>query len=305
MRYKIVDILLLQLLFSYSIFSYFEQPIGTSRAFSLGESFTAISDDLSCVSWNPAGIDQKKERQFTVVFGRPFTGIEDVVSITYNLIGYKYSFDFISCAIAWVNQTIEESVREDTAVLCLGKRFLPFNKIPLFIGMNLKYLVLQYLLPEEYLSDPIFSKYGTRKEDFSYDLGVIVHPVNWISVGFCGKNLNSPNLSLTGTETLPIEYRAGVATKILLNHIINDIVVTGDFVSFDNKKKSDTYFGIEANFVNSVSLRLGSNSAKTSIGGGYKLQYRNFNLSLDYTYSLPQGIENTLGTHIFSMIISF
>ena len=114
------------------------------------------------------------------------------------------------------------------------------------------------------------------KSAVAFDVGALINLMPTVDVGIVGRDVNSPDLDVTGFKFEP-RYRAGIAVKLPLLTFAADFDITEDATIGDSKYKE---WAVGAEFdIWAVALRTGM-SKNTGIGGAPTLIH--FGLGLGF-----------------------
>lgn len=300
-----VSVLILSVICHLSTISYLNGAAGTSRAeflrigvgaraSGMGGAFTAVADDVSTISYNPAGLGHIKDTQFTLMHS------EWIDDIGYEYMGFAHSFGSagtLGAEIRYLHmgdilgralngeRTKNFSVSNLAATLSYGRELLK----DVSFGVNVK--ILRENIEEE-------SSTGV-----AFDIGELYSiqiADNRLQLGLTIQNLGPGMKFVNNKEPLPLNLKVGAAYKMLKNSLIMavDVNIPKGGAPFLN-------FGSEYSFMNIASARIGyktekelETSARLSLGLGFNRK----DYGLDYTF-VP---FNDLGrTHRISLSVRF
>jgi len=297
--------LLLTFLFSHSLYAAFSKDdAGTSgaqflklgagaRATAMGNAFAGIADDSTALYWNPAGLNQVKQKSISVAHNIMFEDIYyDWASCTKPLkngavgIGIQYlSYGTIKGMDE--NEIETGNFRPNDLAVTLGYARM-LGKV--MAGASLKY---------------ISSKIKETATAFALDVGGMYKLMNKkLSVAAVAQNLGTKLKYIDDKETLPVNIKISGAYKIFKNW-------TADLdINFpvDNEMNAcaGTEYAYKVNKEISVFGRLGYTTETKDVGGlngvtgGIGGEYKGYNL--DYAF-VPFG---DLGnTHRISLGVRF
>lgn len=242
-----------------------------ARPQALGDAFTAVSDDLNSVYYNPAGIAKIRRSQI-LLSHRDFYGLG---LLHQNYIGFSIPARFLNTAfsihrIATTDKVEFISYTEDTYILTLAGKFGPIKN--LFTGMNFKFYRVS--------SERNASGYGI-------DFGALYQfSRRKLKLGLMIQNLNYPEIIWdTGTKNiLTPNFRLGMSF----------IPIKNILVAFDCNNFIKFNFGFELRLLENIFIfRAGiSDIIKIkTISTGISL---NFNkLQFDYTISKHRTLDFT------------
>jgi hypothetical protein len=309
-----VSVLLLVLLLAASPQQVFAQAkVGTTgaqflelgisaRAMGMAEAFTSVSNDVSAVYYNPAGL--------TSLLGREamFTYIKMPAGINYGFAGYAMPLEAVggvlgvaayglstgNMTVTTYEQGTEEGtgqtfLAQDLAVSMSYGRYLTDR---FSIGLTVRYI-------GEYFADKTASGWSADVGT-SYDTGFRGFKIAMIISNF------GPDLKLIDKAyPLPINFKFGGCINIIENtsHLLT-VAAEGTHPS-DNLEKYNA--GLEYTYKDRFVLRGGRrfhyNSDGFTFGGGVRVPFRqDKELRFDYAY---QDFGLLTEVHRFSMSIAF
>ncbi|OGS47368.1 MAG: hypothetical protein A2539_07385 [Elusimicrobia bacterium RIFOXYD2_FULL_34_15] len=295
------------------IYSAFDELNVGARPQGMAGAFTAVSDDVNALFYNPAGISLLKKSEFTSNYGRLFMGLDDGSSLGSSFVGFAHPTEkYGAMGFAWYNLSL--SGFYDETVLSLAYSYNIFNRLSM--GVSVKDLMRKFgsddytktaidsngntrVDIEGVSGDPVFEK-SSRTNSISGDLGLLYMYSNTLTFGFSAKNVTSPDIGLVNTEKLPISYRLGVSynkTNYLLSLEAFNKNSDLNILTGAEKWFTDKNIGIRGG------LLIGSRRLGTiTVGSSMKFD----NLSFDYAFVWPlTGIKDTYGTHKISLNIKF
>ncbi len=263
-----------------------------ARSEGMGEAFTAMADDVTALTWNPAGI---------ALLSRPQVGYLHLLYL--NSIGYNFG-----------GVVVPLPAGEDTFGLGAGLVNLGTGSFDSTLGLapavsagdNAFLLSLAYRV-KRIISFGVTAKYiqeelaGYNASAFAGDAGVLFTPGDRVRIGLGVFDFGQEVQFISAADPLPFSGRLGLAWKIL------DLPRHTLTLSADNgwEFTTQTYTGAagaEYWFDRILALRAGftgdSYQQHPTAGVGINVDPVEF----DYAFS-PQG---TLGdTHRFSLVLSF
>jgi len=252
-----------------------------AKASAMGDAFTALADDGSCLYWNPAGLVQLKDKQLLVSYNSWFAGIRR------GYISFTLPLSKGESAGAGMNYldmgTLEGRDEEGNPTSDFGA-----SDFQLTIGYAKKFSdKFTAGLSGGILQDTIA---GDKKNTYSVNAGVLFLPEESFSLGLSVQNIG-PKLS---GDNLPLTLKLGAAKKIKSLTLAADISKPAD---------NEMYFSIggEWGIRKDLFLRVGYKSNQDIASGitiGAGLKWRE--IGLDYAY-VPYG---ELGdTHRISIVM--
>lgn len=281
-----------------------------ARPIGMGNAYTALADDVNAIYYNPAGLAQLDECQFTSGYGKLYWGLDDGSNLGSGFIGYAHPlYHWGTLGAGWVNFGLQGLYRENSFILSYGNRL---NK-RLLAGLNLKLLSKKYgkdRYTENALidggpgvtgeRDPVFSE-GYSKTGFSSDLGLLYKFNREYSVGLSLIDINQPHMDLKDNKSkVPIGVKSG-------------FLYDSDFLTFafDTTFRNgdvNVYSGVEKWFLNRTfavrtGLGVGSRSFSNLALGA---SYTKYLFQFDYAFLYPlSGIRDTYGSHRISLTLRF
>ncbi|MFH1259994.1 MAG: hypothetical protein ABII74_09365 [Elusimicrobiota bacterium] len=292
------------------LFASFESLDLGGKAAGMAQAFTAISDDVTAIYYNPAGMTQLQQAQFLTDYSRLFFGLADQSDLGYSFFGYIHPLQRRQgkLGVGWLNFDTAGLYSENTFLLSYAQEIRPLFSA----GLNLKLLEKKFSsIPDmqnaidqsENLTgelDPLF-KNRRSKSAVTVDAGFLYQALSRYNWGLSVGNLTRPDVSLQGgSEKQPINYKLGVAFREEDDSIALDLVA--------RQKKYSLLVGMEKLFMYQRAalrggLKLGNyNYHSINLGGGYK--YRSWQFDYAFTDFLSE-ITNTRNSHHFSISWNF
>jgi hypothetical protein len=233
-----------------------------ARALGMGNAVVGFSDDISSVYWNPAGLDQLKNRTFLAQY--------DNMSLDrrYQIISAAFPHALGgTVAFSWQNAWMGGFEKYDKSGNFQGYfentddvyYFTYGNQINKWfsVGLNLKYRYLKYM--DQYKGD-----------GFGVDLGFLLTLNEQLSLGMSVRDIATSLRWDGGTtnnlEDIPTEYAFGIAYRPL-PYFLMDLDLSK--VSHEDMK---TRFGVEVWLKNAVGIRAGTDDGRLSLGASLKLK---------------------------------
>jgi len=264
-----------------------------ARPAGLGEAFCAIADDVNAAYWNPAGLAQINEFQFTAIHKNWFEDIKG------EYLGYLHLAEkrVIGLSMIYLNEGSMQEIKDKTVIgtfkaedMGITASFAQVLKKELLIGANLKYI-------HQKIAD-------AQGIGFAGDLGVIYKPTKFINLGLVMQHIGPKIKFVNEGFPLPLTLKTGISYKnkgIILALDVNKPIDNNPLICF----------GVESKIGNMIALRVGYKyhtknqkldlyeSAPVGLTGGFGLGLDNIYF-LDYAY-VPYG---DLGdTHRISFIM--
>ena len=287
-----------------------------ARALGMGGAFTAIADGSEASYYNPAGIPFVEKHQLMASYR--FLSLDR----NFSFIGYSQSIrpevdpnatekPFNGgLALSWIHAGVgnidgrglngehigEFSNSENSLSMSFG--ISPFNRI----GIGLTAKVLYARFPNMGYDDSAVTDYS-----FGMDIGILIKPLPFLSVGFVIKEMNAKydwktdkvwDKDIDKIDHFPKTYRGGIALKWPGKQITFALDVE------KNKQQDSKYFlGIEAMPIPKIAVRAGLNNGNFSGGAGYIFNILKHNTQIQY--ALVTKDYDVASEHIFSWIFQF
>ncbi|MBN2090617.1 PorV/PorQ family protein [candidate division KSB1 bacterium] len=283
-----------------------------ARALGMGGAHVAIGTDVTAGYWNPAGLIGVKFPQLVLMHSSRFNGI---VKYDYGAIALPFQ-NHQALAISLIRLGVD-----DIPVTSLANPDLPLG------GDNRPYIAkmvsdAEYAFYFSYARAVVgqFS-YGVNLKlvhkavgdnsawGLGFDIGILMNP--WSDLLF-GINLQDATTTLVAWDTRRNELitptlKFGIAYPLWIKLLSSKLVPVIDLdLRFENRRAAaqgnlgpisfDSHLGLEYNFLQSVALRVGSDTGFFTVGAGLKLPQ----LQIDYAF-----MKHDLGnTHRISVRIS-
>ncbi len=281
-----------------------------ARPIGMGNAYTALADDVNAIYYNPAGLAQLDESQFTSGYGKLYWGLDDGSNLGSGFVGYAHPlYHWGTLGAGWVNFGLQGLYRENSFIFSYGRNL----KKRLLAGLNLKLLSKKYgkdSYTENALidggpattgeRDPVFSK-GYSKTGFSTDLGFLYKFNREYSLGLTLTDINQPRMDLKDKKSrVPIGVRSGfLYNSDFLTFALDTTFRNGDINVYSGVEKwfSNRTFGVRAG------LGVGSRSFSNLALGA---SYTKYLFQFDYAFLYPlSGIRDTYGSHRISLTLRF
>jgi hypothetical protein len=310
------------------LYGAFEDLLPGARVSALCGGYTAISDDVYAMYYNPSGMANLERTEVSLYYGKLNTHLDDNSDFSHTFLSMGFPVRRVgSFGFSWVHLGLSELYFENEFRISYARRKVLFK--PLSLGVNFKLLHLRYGSdkytenaiptggggvsfpepPELGKRDPLFDTYGREKFTFTMDIGSQYKIGKNYRFGLSVMNVVPGNVSLSGQDEysfLPITFRAG------LSYVAAEdgLVVGSDFMIKSFAKSADWRLvgNCEKHFLRvGLVIRAGvgigaRNYAKLSFGIGYRINWLNVDYALMYPLS---GIRDTYGDHKVSLTVRF
>ncbi len=244
-----------------------------ARAAGMGEAFVAVSDDVSAIYWNPAGLAFQKDKQFTTMYAKwlPQFNLNDL----YYLFGaYRQSIEGLGTVginITYLNlgeQNFRDEANTDLGTFnsnewAASLAYATLLSENLGVGLNFRFI----------RSNLAQVEVGAQKGQgvanaFAVDLGVLKKNflINKLNLGINLSNLGPKitYINAAQADPIPTNFRVGLAYN-LLEQEYNKLVLALDVNKLLVNRTSDG--------VNDVATALvkawGNNDYILNVGGEY------------------------------------
>lgn len=287
--------------------AYVRMGIG-ARIIAMGEAGTATANDVTAAYWNPSGLTDLKDIEFSSMYS-----LNMGYDRKYQYAAFGKRFGFGVLAVNWINASVDDIIGTDDSGNLTGT----FNDAEHNISLSYAnaYKKLSYgLTPKFYLSNMD----GESESGMGLDLGLKYDLNQYIEAGLMVRDAYG---KLAG-DSIPYQLQIGATAYPFLGvTVAADMQMEKDespkFVfgaeywtsigrdpeadsklNVINVQEKNTWSDIFSNF--QTGLRVGFNDNRFSAGAGVK--FRNF--QLDYVYRIGNhDIFND--DHILSLILRF
>ena len=248
-----------------------------ARAQGMGGSFVGISDDVSALYWNPAGLVQL-EKSVLSVYSSTFRENK-----TYNNLMFAYptkigAFGIISMGLSPKESKNSDEDRYNSTYLSYG------TNIYGGVSAGLTYKTVGY------------RNFDYISTDKTYDISFFYAPregkLENYRFGLIFQNITNPNLSTstsTAKENLGYGYRLGVGYSVpkeLIKKIDDRLIISSD-LEYNASKNFILHLGSEYSIEgkrHSISFRTGYDGYGLTYGAGFR--YKNFSFDFGNSSSL-------------------
>ena len=251
----------------------FDNCGASAKALSLGHASTALVDEASVVSANPAGLGFFNRTGFQVSLSRLFE-IDELSEKEFYLVYPFNSFSFGGGTYIFGKANYYQ---ETVLTFAFGYKLKDY----LSFGSNLKYMRVSF--------SPTYKALWALGADF----GAIVKLDNKVQLGAVVKNFNQPQL-LDNSDDIPTVFSSGIAV-----FPFEEVTLIFDF-SYDKRYKGQLHFGQEVKLIKNLPLRFGiqTSPARYAFGVGFNFEKMN----VDYAYLSHPVLE---GSHKLSFSFSW
>jgi len=275
-KYIFLALILIQTVLLLAVF---DDYIPSARARGMGGAYTAMTDDVSSLFFNPAGLTNvKMEAQvgFSNLYGQQFSefktagvGIQLPKKLGTVAVGARLS-----------DVTFEDENLMSEQVWSAGHAFDLQSDIhsQISLGYALNYYRLEFA--DEDTDDA-----------FGVDLGVTAFLHGRTKLGFTVTNINQGSMGDANQNTLPSKLALGIS------YIPYDQVITSIEVKKDFAKETEFMGGVEVHLFEPLAVRFGVHSNPATWNAGIGLNVKGITIDIAYTTHavLPGTIYSNLG----------
>jgi len=301
-------------------------PIG-ARPAGLGGAYTALSDDVYSICYNPAGMALIPRAEFTAQYSQLYVGLWDNSKLSYSFVGLsqpvKFKRDYGTVGLSWLMFNTDDIYKENTGVFSYAKSIGFSGNKSIELGLNFKFLSLIYgkhdytydaltddgntwsVEKGQKQEDSLFQDYGFNKSAFTFDLGAQYSIFKNYKLGLMLSNITEPNIALDPKQDAKLSRRINFG----LAHTGKNYALAIDYMTRQFNETQDYRISVagEQYFPFGIGLRAsiiaGSRElSNIACGFGYKTN----SLQIDYALEYPlSGIRGTMGNHKVSLILRF
>jgi hypothetical protein len=268
-------------------------PVG-ARAIAMGEAYTAQSDDVSSLYWNPAGIGILNQSQASFLYNQSIQGM---------------SFNNLSVATPLENGGIGASL----SYLSYGKidgynaQDQPIGNVSAYSGaatVGAAFFSGQSWAGGVNLKGVQGSLAGIKATGMASDFGLTyIHPQllydGTLRLAATIRNLGTGLTYIDQKDPFPLEYRMGAAAVQMLHQKLN---VSADVGKVRDSRVSG-YLGTEYWVVPQIALRggwVGSDQEGSGLRAGIGIRIKDFSFDYAYSHYGDLGMSN-----LFEMSVRF
>ncbi|MBN2093506.1 hypothetical protein JW964_28030 [candidate division KSB1 bacterium] len=280
-----------------------------ARPKALGGAYTAVAEGSYAGYYNPGAFPRNDYKELTLSYSalsldRNFNYIGLVIPITPRTGSGEKPLK-AGVHLGWINAGVDNIDGRDSN----GRHYATFSNSEnaftfgfavqphelISVGFCAK--ILYNRMPEITKENEALTSKG-----LGFDVGVLIHPIQPLTVGILVKDLrskytwNTESVYERGTTTynnfLQV-LRIGAAYRLLQDRLL----LTTDFE--DNKKQEPKlHFGVEFSPYSNIYLRAGMDHLKPAFGFGYLYKLWKFQTVLDYAYISDEVAPS--GEHVIS-----
>ncbi len=274
------------------------------RAKAMGNAYTALADQAYGAFYNPAGV--------------AFTSREAATS--YSRLSFDRQFNTIAYSAevppkAGISLLViqsgfsDQKVRDTDGQLTGGNIEISQYAVSLGFAIRFTEKFSAGIAPKV-----LYSKiYDVSASSFGADLGVLVKPVNSLSIGLALQNFGQKltykrNATSAGDEEtldkIPQSLRLGAAYKTNWSGPFRSILFSSDLEKISGYNFR-MHTGAEVNLLDRFYLRLGINYTDWTTGFSIPFQWSEKTISFDYAFIFDRREGLEIGTHDFGVRVAF
>ncbi len=255
-----------------------------ARALGMGGAFVAVTDDLTSVYWNPAGLAHVGRLQFTAFYSGSMDEDRDL-----NYFGYAQRLthgdtDLGTLALGWLHSGMDGFRGFDPTGTSTGT--FDFNRNNFYLGWGRKFhdrlgLGITGKFLHDKVSDSVLSDSDANNMGGGFDLGGFFDLTEAVRVALAWQDIYTrigAKNAVEDTDEVPWNARAGVALMPVENLIAAIDVEKTRSEDFEVHIGGEYYFDLGEDY--GVAVRLGVDDGDWAGGFGADLKWFQF----DYAY---------------------
>jgi len=256
-----------------------------ARASSLGNSFTAISNDISSIFYNPAGLSSVDKLQVMGMYSNLFGNVD---GLNYGNIALSKNFEFGTMGFGVIYSQVTGIPYVESVTGPTGETFSD-NEMAFLLSYSKKFADnLQIGVNAKVIRHSIG---GFESTGFGFDFGLLTIVSDKFRAGLMIQDAIGAKIKLNTREDVYIsKFKLGFAYSIIPALLVSpEMVITGN-------KKVQFSIGSEYNvYKNIVKLRGGYNTGQDALSFGAGLHYSQVNLDYSYSMHTDLGSVNKFG----------
>ncbi len=280
-----------------------------ARGNAMGGAFCSVSNDLTSITWNPAGVADVKTlsgnfayTQWFANFSHNFAAISLPLGESFTFAAHVISFGTDKAELTTLEKPEGTNTFYSIADLSVGATIAGYLTDQFSFGITAKYVTNSFT---DLSSNGIAFDIGTM-----YETGI-----QGIKLGFAIMNLGTP-MTYTGSDlnttkeilkelnsmpldaqyltssyNMPIVFRAGISSMII-EQDEHKLLASGDFLTFSDVPE-EFALGVEYTWDNLISLRGGYLFGHSQLGlaGGIGINYIGGGISGQIDYSISPTVD--------------
>ncbi|MCU0644216.1 MAG: hypothetical protein MUC94_08125 [bacterium] len=285
-----------------------------ARANAMGGAFTGVAEGAVAAYYNPAGIPFLEKRE---------------IMLSYRFLSLDRNFNYIGfatgvrpkveeesgelalnggLALSWIHAGVDNIDGRDFA----GNHYQDFSNSEHAFALSFGIMPIKNMLAIGLTGRVLYNRFPDMGDDnatisdtgLGVDLGVLVKPLPYLSVGFTIKNINAKyswktdklwEKDIDKIDRFPQTLRGGIS----LRYPYPWLLLAAD-IEKNNQQDLKYFIGIEAMLLDQFAARAGLNDGSLTLGGGYLFQL--FSRSVQIQYAFVTKKYDAASEHIFSWV---
>ncbi len=295
------------------LYGAFEETGTGARPNSMGNAFSAFTDSIYSIYYNPAGLGFLNQAQLVAEYTKFYQGLDDGSDISkgYFAFGLPVKKDYLSFGFSYQKLSFIDVYSEEIMRLAFGIK----PKHWFGTGIAFKTFSQKYEIEKNpyYETNPLFEN-GNTSSSFDFDFGLCFRPFNFLNFGLGSSNILQSEYGLS--QNSKVKLARNDKFGIMYNEETMKIGLDFKQINyFYGEKNSDTKSKQNQQLNIGVEKKLKPLALRFGFSWGINYQYKNIsaglgiNLSgieIDYGWVFPlSGIEEISGTHHFSLVAKF
>ncbi len=251
-----------------------------ARPNSLGNSYTAISNDASAIFYNPAGLSSVNKLQVMGMYSNLFGSVE---GLNYGNIGVSKGFEFGTMGLGIIYSSVSDIPYVENVSGPSGETFSDNEMAVILSYSRIVTDNLQIGINGKFIRHTIA---GYEASGIGFDVALLTTFNEKLKMGLMIQDAVGATIKLNGREDTYIsKFKFGIAyNPISVLTISPEIMVTGN-------KKAQLSIGSEYDvYKNMIKLRGGYNTVQEAPSFGVGIKYSQINI--DYSYSRNGDLGN-------------
>lgn len=249
----------------------------------------------SCIGLNPSLLSLISKQVVETSFTKLYWGLDDG-ELTSGYLGYVQPGGRLGVFGINARTDLDDLKTDFIVSASYANSFISPGRISL--GANINLFTRLYRENSGIVDDPAFEG-DYHSQTLGVDVGLLMRPVNPVSMGLSFFNINKPTFSLGEDNILPLKARFDLGFNI--HHIRPSFSVSYNRYWNTNDSDISFCFGFETGlFRERMQIRAGYDEDNLSCGLGLKFPGKNLDFAFDYAFQLPldrERMSDTIGTH--------
>ncbi|MCI0495985.1 PorV/PorQ family protein [candidate division KSB1 bacterium] len=287
-----------------------------ARANAMGGAFTGVAEGAVAAYYNPAGIPFLEKREIMLSYrflslDRNFnyigfaTGVRPKVEEGSNELALNGGL-----ALSWIHAGVDNIDGRDFA----GNHYQNFSNSEHAFALSFGVMPIKNKLAIGLTGRVLYNRFPDMGDEnatisdtgLGVDLGVLIKPLPYLSVGFVIKNINAKyswktdklwEKDIDKIDRFPQTFRGGIA----LRYPYPWLLLAAD-IEKNNQQDLKYFIGTEALLLDQFAARAGLNNGSPTLGGGYLFQL--FSRSVQIQYAFVTKKYDAASEHIFSWVFN-